>query len=386
MPTLTSWETQAMKSNELNLADGHAYQEFPSTLSTLINKMPEIWHRASNSSFTQTVDDFRHAWCQVSGTTSLLENGIMRLCPTASNSLDIVAAWCQTRNLTVGLIEPTFDNLALLFRRRKVPLVPIEYFDFLMAAKSGEFKNFLLKKRFDVLLLVNPNNPTGTDFLPDELYTIASWCKKNNIILIMDNTFRHFRRTPYDDAFIVQQADIDYIFVEDTGKTWPTLDTKVSALFYSEGIRDLTVIYEEQYLCASKFVTAFMTEILNLTREIGLKKIVWDLVDSRRKLLRAAIEKSSLSIAPESLSSSLPVEWLDCSRIGPSDYVAKQCRELFGIHILPGDGFYWANSIERDYDIATEFSRVRISFCKPESVFNKALNIFQSDYFDSELC
>lgn len=377
--TLTAWETQAMNSHELNLADGHAYHELPAALSGVVDRLPELWHRAAGSSLATVEGDFRTAWCRVTGTPSLVDAGEMRLCPTASNSLDIVAAWCRSRRLRVAIVEPTFDNLALLFRRREVPLVPVDSTALADAAAAGSLSDLLDGSQIGALLLVNPNNPTGQDLGREAFVDVARWCSSNDVVLIMDNTFRHFRRDAYDDGAVLLESGCRFISVEDTGKTWPTLDAKVSALFFSSEIGELHEFYEEQYLCSSGATVVMMTEMLDITADTGLGPVVWDLVDQRRQRLRQVLRDGAISIAPESLGSAMPVEWLDCSRLGDSRAAATRLREDLGIHLLPGDAFFWARGKERLDRLPHERTRLRLSLSKPESVFAGALDALAPD-------
>ena len=209
-----------MHSNELNLTDGHAYHEMPDQLVGVIDRLPELWHRAQRSTLSTIENDFRAAWCHIAGTPSLADGWGMRLCPTASNALDIVAAWCRASRLRVGLIEPIFDNLALLFRRREVPLVPLGLPSFAAAAAVGTLDEAVDHTAVDALLIVNPNNPTGEDLGPESFAHIAQWCELHDITLITDNTFRYYRRDPFDDAAITNALGCRYISFEDTGKTW----------------------------------------------------------------------------------------------------------------------------------------------------------------------
>lgn len=364
--TLTSFEYAGLQQPR-NLSDGHAYHEMPDVLGGVIDELPRWWNEAGRMRVPELERRLRHAWAEAASAPSLHDFGHVRMCPTASNAIDIVGAAAKELRLRVGLVEPTFDNLALLLRRREVPLVsvPVEELDTALAA--GDVGSAVGADTIDALLVVSPNNPTGTDYDADNLRHLAEWCAENDKVLILDNTFRFYRRTPYDDYKVLCDAGVSFIAVEDSGKTWPTLDTKVSPLVCSPSLSSLVnTLYEEVYLCTSGFSLVLMSELLDRTVKQGFGPVVWDMIDRRRSRLRNALGEGALTIPAEAADSTISVEWIDCAQTGMTGLqLAAHLRTHYGLHLLPGESFFWSGDGGHD--------RLRASLCRPDEQFNDAV-------------
>lgn len=375
--TLTSWEYAGLR-NARNLADGHAYHELPDALGGVVDQLPRLWRTAERYSIPDLENQFREAWSEVAGTPTLRHYGL-RICPTASNSIDLVGAACHEMGLRVGLVEPTFDNLALLLRRRGVPLHPIPA-DQLAAALITETPESVLDpEALDAVFVVNPNNPSGIEYDSRQLPVLSEWCARHGKVLLLDNTFRFQCRRTYDDVAVLRRSGVSFVAIEDTGKSLPTLDLKASPLIFSDDLAPLlNTLYEEVYLCTSGFSLAILTELLQRTAAHGLDATLWALIDDRRARLRAALHGSAITVAPEAIDSTLSVEWLDCSGTGLDDLTATaHLRDALGLHLLPGRPFFWASPPSE-----TTTQRMRASLCKPTAQFDAAISVIQSSLKD----
>ncbi len=74
-----------------------------------------------------------------------------------------------------------------------------------------------LTPRSRILILCNPNNPTGTVYRPDELEMIADFCREHGLFLISDEVYREF---VYDDARAISALELpdadDFVVVVDS--------------------------------------------------------------------------------------------------------------------------------------------------------------------------
>lgn len=80
------------------------------------------------------------------------------IAPTASSSIDIVAAYMASEGVRVGLITPAFDNLNLMMRRRGVDVTPVPEAEFL---DLDRLRERVVRERVGCVFLVSPNIPTG---------------------------------------------------------------------------------------------------------------------------------------------------------------------------------------------------------------------------------
>ncbi len=372
--TLTDFEIDGLQS-QFCLADGHAYQDLHPCYHKIIQTLPEIWQHAASQPIPEVERQFSLSFSSLIQSAALANFKNFKICPTASNSIDLIAAVLNCLQLKTVLIEPAFDNLALLLRRRGVNLSADNDAKLFAAAESNELDYLIPSlKDYGALFLVNPNNPTGLYLSENAFKNIVTFCEKNGVLLLMDNSFRLYRRNFMDDYAILINSSVRFIAFEDTGKTWPTQDLKASLVYFSEDMAKLfTEIYNEVYLCVSNFSLSILAAFFDETTKIELREPIWDLVDARRSLLRKAIKNSTLSVSKFSINSNLPVEWLKCNTNKKNDlHVCQELKEL-GLAILPGRQFYWNSSNLSDHQ-----QNIRISLMKPQKIFLAGLRILQT--------
>jgi len=371
--TLTDFEVAGLHSN-FCLADGHAYQDLHPAFGKIVQSLPQLWHSAAEQSIPDAERLFNEYYASFIKAPILKDYKNFRICPTASNSIDLVGAVLKNLQLNAVLVEPTFDNLALLVQRRGVSLSAIADKDLFDAAQANEIdQSFPHLKNFGALFLVHPNNPTGLILSEDAFKNLVDFCKRHDIVMVIDNCFRIYRRNLFNDYKILIESSVSFMAFEDTGKVWPTQDLKASLIYFSEDLRKIfNEIYNEVYLCVSNFTLKILSTFFDVTAQEGLQKTIWDVVDTRRPLLRKVIEGTRLSVPEISRNSKLPVEWLTYSSNDRNDLAI--CRELkeLNLAVLPGRQFYWNSS--NDFR-SQKF--IRVSLMKRESIFFTGLAILE---------
>jgi aspartate/methionine/tyrosine aminotransferase len=358
--TLTEIEVASL-GERLNFADGHASHALNFALHDVVDKFPSLWHEAAACPAPQAEQLYRDTFAKVAEIPGLLGLKEFRICPTASNSIDLTAAWLSSRALTTGLLTPCFDNIALLLRRRGIQPIPVPE---PVAFDPNSLEWVIHAHSLSALFLVIPNNPTGISPSEGAFKGIVEVCRRNRVVLVLDQTFRFFVPRVYDEYTIVRNAGIDFIVVEDTGKTWPTQEMKASLLVTSSGIfPEIREIYAEVYLCVSNFSLFVLRSLLENTQRSGPESIIFQEVAWRRRLLRAALETTPLKVAKEARESLLGVEWIDCTDVRSGNAIADVPEVLArqAIRVLPGHLFYWDGSGGRD--------RIRWALMKPEGSF-----------------
>ena len=95
---------------------------------------------------------------------------------------------------TVGFIRPTFEEYPNRFYKQAVFFDTAEQ-DFTYTADT--IIKFYKNKEIDALVLINPDNPTGNYLSRNDIDSILSWCKQNNIALVLDESFLDFADEPY---------------------------------------------------------------------------------------------------------------------------------------------------------------------------------------------
>jgi bifunctional pyridoxal-dependent enzyme with beta-cystathionase and maltose regulon repressor activities len=357
----------------LNLADGHAYQDLCSDYRSIIQDLPTIWETCERTPIPELQYRFCEAFALLANSPEMVELPF-KICPTASNSIEIVGDVLAQKFLLTRLVEPTFDNLALILQRRRVKLAPLSEDELFRAAAQGNITELLDANPSDALFLVQPNNPTGRQLDAKSFSAIVECCATHGRILVLDNTFRFFNRQSFNDFAILRDSGVTFMALEDTGKVWPTHDLKASLLFCSADLEQLVSnLYHEIYLCHSRFALAVLERFILKTTEVGLQRTIWARVDKHRALLRSAISDTDIVVDPASVASEISVEWLNCRGTGLRDFELTKLLAGSGLTVLPGRQFFWqANGqLERQFN-------VRLSLMKPFLNYNEAMAVFRA--------
>ena len=358
--SLTEVEVRGLQS-PFNFADGHAYQDLTSAYKEVISDLPALWEKAVCTSIPNMERWFRDRFADFYKIETLKSVKTFSICPTASNSIDIVGAWAKHKKIKIGLIEPTFDNLALLLKRRGVEIFPLTEETF---RNPRLLDQAIVDHSLEGIFTVDPNNPTGMLMSEGAFCEIVGICKSHNVVLIVDRTFRMFAKTDFDDYAICIDQGVDFITIEDTGKSWPTLDMKASILAYSESVAsDLRQIYEELYLCVSNLSLAVIGSFIDATTREGGAESVQRLTQQRRAIVAEALIGTNLEVLPTDPGCHMSICWIDCSALEMNDHQIVEYLSKFGVTVLPGCHFYWAGSL------SYENNRIRISLLKPASTF-----------------
>ncbi|MFR2732466.1 aminotransferase class I/II-fold pyridoxal phosphate-dependent enzyme [Hoylesella buccalis] len=90
----------------------------------------------------------------------------------------------------VGMVFPTFEEYPHRLRKEQIvsfvpPLETLRY-------TANDLMNFYEDKSIDMLLLINPDNPSGNFISKADVVRLAAWCKERNIQLVVDESFVDF--------------------------------------------------------------------------------------------------------------------------------------------------------------------------------------------------
>lgn len=360
-----------------DLSSGHAYHELPPALATLPDEIAVLWREAAEQTPKEWEKRFIAAFCAMSGAHSITQLPFCRPCPTASNSIEVVAAMLRWRRLRTVLVEPTFDNLALLLHRREVALHAIDERLIFDDTAIDQLEQYLVSNGAGALFIVSPSNPTGRCLTAAHFSEIIELCVRHGVVLVIDSSFRMYNRDLFDDVALLLRSGVSFIAFEDTGKSFPTLDTKASLIYASPDLaNELETLYNEVYLCASGISLLLLSRAFERAQEAGIDSLLWSLVDQRRMLLRAALAGSGLYAAPESLHSVIGLEWLATGSDALTDIDVCSRLDAMGIGALTGRQFFWASQEQPGSQ-----RRIRLSMMKPARRFNAALRILEQATF-----
>ncbi|MEV6843606.1 aminotransferase class I/II-fold pyridoxal phosphate-dependent enzyme [Actinoplanes sp. NPDC051411] len=322
---------------QFNLADGHAHQMQDPVQREIIRGLPTVFADGERTPQADLEASFQETFYRLAHQHRAIRHPRTLLCPSASQSIDLVAAFLGARRMSVGLLQPCFDNLAAMLTRRGVKLTAVSE-----ASLRGErLAQTIAATAVDALFLVLPNNPTGFTLDPAGLQNLAERCAAAGKMLIVDWTFRFFDGQPaWDQYEMLDRSGVSYVCIEDTGKTWPTLELKCSILASSADVYGgLTAPHSDLLLNVSPFVLRLLVEYLADTERRGFERSVYHHIRSNRELLDDALRGSVL--LPRRQGRLLSVEWVyvDSEHLSGLDVVRAFGAD--GIGILPGEHFFW---------------------------------------------
>lgn len=351
-----------------NFTDGHAHRPFDEHERAAVGSLDDIFFAVERErqaelerTYVEVFYRLHHQTVQGSKTKYLL-------LPSASLSLEVVANYLRLAKLDLALIEPCFDNLANMFKRHTIPLEPFPD----RHLEAADLPERLAQIRSKAICLVSPNNPTGITCSPKAFRQLVAFCKQEHRLLIVDSSFRAYKQAEdiFDEYDLLQRSGIEYIMVEDTGKTWPTKELKVSVLAMPYSIYDAVFdIYTDFLYHHSPFTIKLLTELIRFSTADNLQSIK-SIIKRNRQVLYKTIEGSFLTPHEKQTTS---VAWLRID-YGVTGVRLAATLKANGIFILPGQKFFWSNNSKGDQYVRIALAREPEAFARAMQRFGETLS------------
>ena len=117
-----------------------------------------------------------------------------------NRAAELIKSMMEMSNGKIGIIYPTFEEYPnRLAKDRVVPFLS-DKTDY--AYNAQDLMDFYENKELSHLLLINPDNPSGNFIPTHEVITLAKWCKKKEIHLIVDESFVDFSEGFLDNSLL----------------------------------------------------------------------------------------------------------------------------------------------------------------------------------------
>jgi aspartate/methionine/tyrosine aminotransferase len=343
-----------------NFTDGHAHRSFTPEERPIAEGLSDIFFEVEREKYSEIKRTYLEAFYSLYSQTFDTTATKYLLLPSASISLEIVANFLRVRGLDLVLIEPCFDNLTNMFKRHNVGLEAFQDFWF----ETGEFLDRLRETHGQAICLVSPNNPTGITCSPEQFRQLVDFCKQEHRLLIIDSSFRAYKQEAdqHDEYRLLQESGIEYIMIEDTGKTWPTKELKVSALAMAPSLyKTVYDIYTDFLYHHSPVTIRLLTELIRFSKADNLRTVK-DNIAVNRAALHKAVEGTFLVPQERAFTS---VTWLRIQNDLGGEQLAGILKEA-GIFILPGTKFFWSGH-------STGGQYLRIALARDPEVFARAM-------------
>lgn len=107
-----------------------------------------------------------------------------------NGAAELIKSLMENVKGNVGMVFPTFEEYPHRLRKEQIvafvpPLDTLRY-------TANDLMNFYKDKSIDILLLINPDNPSG-NFIPKVgVERLATWCRERHIQLVVDESFVDF--------------------------------------------------------------------------------------------------------------------------------------------------------------------------------------------------
>jgi aspartate/methionine/tyrosine aminotransferase len=338
---------------EFNLADGHAYRAWNAAETAIVESIADLFRRTDRRDHRRIESEYFRSFFALSKQTLRTDRFQCFLCFTASTALEVIANYLRMNKLSAALIEPCFDNLHDIFARHHIPLSVLS--ESLMTMEPEQVSGHLNATTSDAIVLVSPNNPTGLASNQANFACFIDFCRAKQKTLILDATFRFYlpEEEVYDQYQMLAESDIDYIIVEDTGKTWPTHEIKAPFFSVSAGlVAPIAEIYSDFLLHVSPIAVALLNALLRLSPEDGLQYIR-RVIDLNRSVLYCDLRGTFLCPMEAGYMS---VAWLEIKAplraVELKDQLARN-----GVYVLAGNQFFWSDPTRGERYIRVALSR-----------------------------
>ncbi|MET1069840.1 MAG: pyridoxal phosphate-dependent aminotransferase [Pseudomonas prosekii] len=342
---ITQHEISALKTR-FNLADAHTHQDQSLTQQKIVDSLPELWYRAQGQTQYKSEQEFIKAFFTFHGQEHALKrHDEIYLVYAASVAMHITATYLRKRDMSVGLIEPCFDNLHDLLKHMEVPLSPLD--ESLFRSAKDVYANLqTAAAKVDAIFLVDPNNPTGTSMFANGAQTfmeVARYCRDHGKLLILDFCFAAFIKTAggsrVDAYAILDEIGTQYIIMEDTGKTWPLQDTKCATIMSSRALNaDIYSIVTSVLLNVSPFILNVVTQYINDSSDDDFES-VRSVLDINREAAQKHLHGNFLKYLTPMVETS--VAWFEILRDGVSADDLQAYLMNYDVYVLPGKYFFW---------------------------------------------
>jgi len=349
--TLTQHEWPALARDMVNLADGHARHSLSTQSVQGLAAILEGLLAKRGSDYFEAEEAFRAALSVHTGQQYGTNSSFLTY--SASIALDAAAKQLLPQRRPIGLLTPTFDSVPALFRRSGLRLTPVPERRVLPAVDL----DYLDGLGLGALIVVVPNNPTGTVMFPDQVIGLLGWAARRDVTLVLDLSFRMF--DPGLRFDVIEAADgvgAQVLTVDDTGKTIPLYDTKLGVLSASR-----TLAQQTGRICGDI--------LLNLP-ELDLRMLgyLFGQQGPDAAANGALLTKLSAGGTPRSADGGFQptVAWLHCG-IG-RDHIVESCRRS-GVALLPGDRFFW----DRPWQRNPGSDRIRVPLLRDEKLFEDGM-------------
>jgi aspartate aminotransferase len=188
MPLADEAKRRGVRVYSLNI--GQPDLETPAAMRAKLAEAPSTYAYSPSAGTAECLATLREYYRRLG---IVLDAGQIVTTTGGSEAILFALTACAGQGDEALVVEPFYTNYAAFATMAGVRLVPLR-----ARGETGfhlppmEQWKAALTPRTKLVLLCNPNNPTGTVYRRDELETVAAFCRENGLFLVADEVYREF--------------------------------------------------------------------------------------------------------------------------------------------------------------------------------------------------
>lgn len=107
-----------------------------------------------------------------------------------NGAAELIKALIEKTKGRIGMLSPSFDEYRNRAKEDQLSIFPITSQDFSYTAK--DIIKFYEHTELEMLLLINPDNPSGNYIPVTDVLAMIEWAEKRNILVVVDESFSDF--------------------------------------------------------------------------------------------------------------------------------------------------------------------------------------------------
>lgn len=136
-----------------------------------------------------------------------------------NGAAELIREMMQETNGKIGFVTPTFEEYINCCKQEQRVIMDTRKMDF--SYSGQDIQDYFEQKHIQMLVLINPDNPSGNYIDSREIYELIHWCKKKKICLILDESFSDFSDEAesciadsylelYDEFYVIKSISKSY--------------------------------------------------------------------------------------------------------------------------------------------------------------------------------
>lgn len=125
-----------------------------------------------------------------------------------NGAAELIKSLMENLDGKVGMIYPTFEEYP--HRRKEEDIVPYWIKDNDFRYSADELMDFYGDKDIRILVLINPDNPSGNYIEKKDVLRIAKWAEQKNIKFVVDESFVDFADTKGSSTLLEEEIIKEY--------------------------------------------------------------------------------------------------------------------------------------------------------------------------------